>query len=74
MPTKIIVDCSTGVTTEVELTAEEIAQREADAVAYAEQKTLDDAAAQAKADAKASAEAKLAALGLTADEIAALSI
>jgi hypothetical protein len=31
-----------------------------------------DAAAQAKAEAKASAEAKLAALGLTADEIAAL--
>ena len=25
MPTKLIVDCSTGVTTEVELTAEEIA-------------------------------------------------
>jgi hypothetical protein len=34
-PTKIIVDCSTGVTTEVELTAEEIAQREADAAAFA---------------------------------------
>jgi hypothetical protein len=33
MPTKLIVDCSTGVTTEVELTAEEIAQREADAAA-----------------------------------------
>jgi hypothetical protein len=73
MPTKLIVDCSTGVTTEVELTAEEVAQREADAAAFAEIKALDDAAAQAKADAKASAEAKLAALGLTADEIAALS-
>jgi hypothetical protein len=35
-------------------------------------KALDDAAAQAKAEAKASAEAKLAALGLTAEEIAAL--
>jgi hypothetical protein len=73
MPTKLIVDCSTGVTTEVELTAEEVAQREADAVAFAEIKAAEEAAAQAKADAKASAQAKLAALGLTADEIAALS-
>jgi hypothetical protein len=73
MPTKLIVDCSTGVTTEVELTAEEVAQREADAVAFAEIKAAEEVAAQAKADAKASAEAKLAALGLTADEIAALN-
>jgi len=73
MPTKLVVDCSTGITTEVELTAEEIAQREADAAAYAEQKAAEDAAAAAKAEAKASAEAKLAALGLTVDEIAALS-
>jgi len=72
MPTKLVVDCSTGVTTEVELTAEEIAQREADAAAYAEQKAAEDAAAAARAEAKANAEAKLAALGLTADEIAAL--
>jgi hypothetical protein len=71
--TKLVVDCSTGVTTEVELTAEEIAQREADAVALCcRLKQLEDAAAQAKAEAKASAEAKLAALGLTAEEIAAL--
>ncbi len=72
MATKIIVDCSTGVTTEVELTAEEIAQREADAAAYAVQKAEEDAAVAAKAAAKASGEAKLAALGLSADEIAAL--
>ena len=72
MTHKLVVDCSTGVATEVELTAEEIAQREADAVAYAEIKAAEEAAAQTKADAKASAEAKLAALGLTADEIAAL--
>jgi hypothetical protein len=38
MTHKLVVDCSTGVTTEVELTAEEIAQREADAVAFAERK------------------------------------
>jgi hypothetical protein len=72
MPTKIIVDCSTGVTTEVELTAEEIAQRETDAAAYAVEQAARETAAAAKAAAKASAEAKLAALGLSADEIAAL--
>jgi len=72
-PTKLIVDCSTGVTTEVELTDEEVAQREADAAAFAEIKAAEEAAEAAKAAAKASAEAKLAALGLTAEEIAALN-
>ena len=71
-PTKLIVDCSTGVSTEVELTDEEVAQREADAIAYAAQKAEQDAAEAAKAAAKASGEAKLAALGLTAEEISAL--
>jgi len=71
-PTKLIVDCSTGVTTEVELTDEEVAQREADAAAFAEIKAAEEAAEAAKAAAKASAEAKLAALGLTAEEVAAL--
>jgi hypothetical protein len=54
------------------LTAEEIAQREADAKASAERKAIEDAEAAAKAAAKASAEAKLAALGLTAEEVSAL--
>ena len=71
-PTKIIVDCSTGVTTEVELTDAEVAQREADAIAYAAQEAEREAADAAKAAAKASGEAKLAALGLTAEEISAL--
>ena len=71
--TKIIVDCSTGITTEVELTAEEIAQRAVDAAAYAMEKAEQDAAAEAATAAKASGQAKLAALGLTVDEIAALS-
>lgn len=71
--TKIIVDCSTGEQTIVALTAEEIAQRQADAQAYAAQKAIEDAAVAAKAEAKASAEAKLAALGLSAEEIKALS-
>lgn len=71
--TKIVVDCSTGAVEELPLTAEEIAQREVDAAAYAAEKAAQEAAEQAAAEAKASAQAKLAALGLTADEIAALS-
>ena len=72
MTTKLIVDCSTGVTTEVELTANEIAERETMAAEYAAQEAAKEAEATAKAAAKASGEAKLAALGLSADEIAAL--
>ncbi len=71
-PTKVIVDCSTGVTTEVELTDEEVAQREAEAAKVAEIKAAEEAAEAGKAAAKASAESKLAALGLTAEEVAAL--
>jgi hypothetical protein len=54
------------------LTAEEIAQRNADAAAYAIEQAAKEAAATAKAEAKASADAKLKALGLTDAEIAAL--
>jgi hypothetical protein len=71
-PTKLIINCETGVQEEIELTDEEIAQIEIDAAAYTARKAEEDAAEAAKAAAKASAEAKLAALGLTADEIAAL--
>jgi transposase len=70
---KLIVDCSTGVTTEVELTAEEIAEREAMAAEYAVQKAQEDAAKAAVEAAKASANSKLKALGLTDAEISALS-
>ena len=71
-PTKLVVDCTTGITEEIELTAQELAQRDQDAAAYAEQKEIDDAAkAQAKAD-KEAGKAKLAALGLTDAEIEAL--
>ena len=46
MPTKIVVDCSTGIASEVELTAEEIAQLEADAAkAEADRKAADEEAA-----------------------------
>jgi hypothetical protein len=71
-PTKIEVNCTTGEVLEIELTDAEMAQREADAAAYAARKAEEEAEEEAKAAAKASARAKLAALGLTEDEIAAL--
>ena len=71
--TKIIVDCSTGISTEVELTDEEVAQREADAKDFADFKIKEEAEAQAKAELKASAFAKLAELGLTEDEAKAIA-
>jgi len=69
--TKIIVNCETGVSEVVELTAEEIAQFEADKAAA----ELAEAARQAEADRiealKVSARAKLVAgETLTADEAA----
>jgi len=72
-PTKIVVDCSTGIEEIIELTDAEIAQMEADAAAAEARRAEEDAAKAAAEEAKASAQAKLAALGLTADEIAALS-
>jgi hypothetical protein len=72
-PTRIEVNCTTGVESIIELTDAEIAQREVDAAAWAAQQAARVAADAAAAEAKASAEAKLAALGLTSDEIAALS-
>jgi hypothetical protein len=71
--TAVEVNCTTGEVTERPLTAEEIAQREADATAHAVAEAAREAEASATAEAKASAEAKLSALGLTAEEIAALS-
>ena len=70
--TKLVVDCSTGIATEVPLTAEELAQRETDRLAYEAQEAERLAAEAARSEAQASAVAKLTALGLTADEIAAL--
>lgn len=72
MPTKLIINCETGEQTEVELTAEEIAQREADAIAYEKQRLADEELAAEKATNRQSAIAKLSGLGLSADEVAAL--
>lgn len=70
--TKVIVDCATGEQTIVPLTAEEIAQREADAAAFAESQAAAEAEAAAKEAARQSGIAKLLALGLTEEEANAL--
>lgn len=72
-PTTIEVNCTTGEVIERPLTAEEITQREEDAAAYAIEKAERETAEAAAQAAKESAQSKLAALGLTAEEIAALS-
>ena len=72
IPTKVEINCETGVISEVPLNDAELAQLEADRQAAETAKAERAAAEAAAADAKASANAKLAALGLTADEISAL--
>ena len=73
MATVIEVDCSTGVSTERDMTPDEIAAQEKMAADMAAQQAEQEAEAAATAAAKESANAKLVALGLTADEVAALS-
>jgi hypothetical protein len=70
--TKLVVDCSTGEATEIPLSPAELEQRETDRLAWEAQEAERLAAEEAKAVAQASAVSKLTALGLTADEIAAL--
>ena len=71
-PKKIVVDVAKGTHEYVDLTPEEIAQREADAVAAEADRVAREAAEQAKADAKLNAMAKLQSLGLSGEEVAAL--
>jgi hypothetical protein len=70
--TKVVVNCATGVAEVIELTAQETAQRDQDAAAAAEERSIREAQEMAKAVARASAIAKLAALGLTAEEVSSL--
>ena len=71
-PTRIEVNCATGEETVIELTAAEIAELDQMAAQAEADRVAREAEEAAKAAAKASAQAKLAALGLSADEIAAL--
>jgi hypothetical protein len=65
MTTKLVVDCSTGEVQEIALTAEEIAQREADALAAAEAESARLAEEADKAVKKAEL---LERLGITEEE------
>ena len=65
MTTKLIVDCSTGEVQEIALTVEEIAEREAMAEQYAQQKAAEEAQRVADAEAKS---ALLNRLGITEEE------
>lgn len=73
MTTAIEINCATGEVTERPLTAEELAANEAAAAQFQADRLAAEEAKAANDAAKASAEAKLSALGLTAQEIAALS-
>ena len=72
IPTKLVINCETGEREIIPLTEEEIAEREAMRLQAEEEQAEREAAEQAKQAAKESAISKLTALGLDADEIAAL--
>jgi hypothetical protein len=73
--TKLVVNCETGEEQIVNLTPEEIADRDALAAAYEAEQAAIAAAEQAKAELKASAKAKLiAGQPLTAEEADVLVI
>lgn len=72
-PKKIVVNCSTGGVTELPLTPAEIAERDQMAAQFTAEQAQREAEAAAKADAKLAAQAKLQALGLTGEEIAAIT-
>ena len=70
--TRVEVNCETGEQSIIPLTAEEIAQIEADRIAFEEAQAAEQAEAEAKEATRQSGIAKLLALGLTEDEANAL--
>jgi hypothetical protein len=68
-PTKVIVDCSTGITEVLPLTAQEVADMETARVAAEDQRAAAETEAAVKAQAKAELLDKL---GITAEEAALL--
>ena len=69
----IEINCETGESIERDMTPDELAAQEAMAAQAEADRIAREAEEAAALAAKESAQAKLAALGLTADEIAALS-
>ena len=75
VPKKLVVDVSSGISQYIDLTPEEIQQRELDAIAAATAKAEADAAAEAREALKVSARAKLiSGEPLTEEEAAVLVI
>ena len=72
MPSKLVVNITEGTEEYVELTAEEIAEREASSAARQVEIEAEEAAEAARLAAKASGTAKLRELGLDDEEIDAL--
>jgi hypothetical protein len=72
-PKKLIVDLEKGTQTYVDLTPAEIAERDQMAAESDARRAEEEAAKAASDDAKLSAQAKLQALGLTGEEISALT-
>jgi hypothetical protein len=70
---KLIVDVASGTHTYVDLTPEELEQRSIDAAAAEVARQARETEETAKADAKLAAQAKLQALGLSGEEVAALT-
>jgi len=72
-PKKLVVDLEKGTQEYIDLTPAEIAERDQMAAEAATAQAAREAAAAAEADAKLAAQAKLQALGLTGEEIAAIT-
>ena len=72
IPTKVVINCSTGEREEIALTQEEIEERELMAAQAEAERELQEAIEAEKAALKLSAMQKLAALGLSDAEIATL--
>ena len=70
---KIVVDCAKGTTSYVPLSAAEIAERDQQAAAFAEEKAKREAEEAALSSAKQAGQDKLKGLGLTDLEIAAIT-
>lgn len=71
--TKLVVNCETGQVEEIALTAEEIAEREVLAAEFEAERLAQEKAEAEREAAKAAAKSKLEALGLTPEEIAAIT-
>jgi len=72
--TKLVIDVETGEVIQRDLNKAEKDQEKIDDAASVAAITTQQAEAEAKAQAKATAEAKLAALGLTTDDLRALGL